>query len=122
MHFVVVYIHARVTYNSYIPQTETKQHEPEGRMLFYLGNVSNLLYVNLSNPMSHPLSPPPIQFCYLRSKIWLQTNIQQTLYTRVGGSKVVHGGVYTMIQLANVSHSWKSISNSSVEEDSLLNL
>ena len=27
--------------NSYIPQME--QHEPEGRMLFRLGNVTNLL-------------------------------------------------------------------------------
>ena len=46
------------THNSYIPQTE--QHEPEGRMLFCLGNVTNLLDVTPSNPMPHPLSPPLI--------------------------------------------------------------
>ena len=36
--------------NSYIPQTE--QHEPEG-------SVTDLLDVTLSNPLPHPLSPPP---------------------------------------------------------------
>ena len=44
--------------NSYIPQTE--QHEPEGRMLFCLGNVTNLLDGTPSNPLPHPLSPPPL--------------------------------------------------------------
>ena len=38
-------------HNSYIPQTE--QHEPEGRMLFCLGNVTNLLDGNPSNPLPH---------------------------------------------------------------------
>ena len=46
------------THNSYIPQTE--QHEPEGWLLFRLGNVTNLLDVTPSNPMQHPLSPPPV--------------------------------------------------------------
>ena len=49
--------------NSYIPQTE--QHEPEGRMLFCLGNLTNLLDVTPSNQMSHPLSPPPIPLCVI---------------------------------------------------------
>ena len=53
--------HARTrthTHNSYIPQME--QHEPEERMLFHLGNVTDLLDVTPSNSISHPLSPPPI--------------------------------------------------------------
>ena len=49
---------------SYIPQTE--QHEPEGRMLFCLGNVTYLLDVTPSNPLPHPLSPPPIQLCVIQ--------------------------------------------------------
>ena len=32
----------------------------QGQMLFCLGNVTNLLDVTPSNPMPHPLSPPPI--------------------------------------------------------------
>ena len=51
------------THNSYIPQTE--QHEPEGRMLLCLGNVTNLLDVTPSNQMPHPLSPPPIPLCVI---------------------------------------------------------
>ena len=51
------------THNSYIPQTE--QHEPEGRMLFCLGNVTNLLDVTPSNQISHPLSPPAIPLCVI---------------------------------------------------------
>ena len=46
------------THSSYIPQTE--QHEPEGRMLFHLGNVTYLLDVTPSNPLPHPLPPSPI--------------------------------------------------------------
>ena len=42
---------------SYIPQME--QHEPEGRMLFRLGNVTYLLDVTPSNQLPHPLPPPP---------------------------------------------------------------
>ena len=49
--------------SSYIPQTE--QHEPEGRMLFCLGNVTNLLDVTPSNQMPHQLSPPPIPLCVI---------------------------------------------------------
>ena len=45
-------------HNSYIPQTE--QHEPEGGM-FCLGIVTHLLDVTPSNPLPHPLTPPPIQ-------------------------------------------------------------
>ena len=58
------YMRAR-THNSYIPQTE--QHEPEGqmRMLFCLGNVTNLLDVAPSNQIPHPLSPPPIPLCVI---------------------------------------------------------
>ena len=58
--YIHTYIH---TYNSYIPQME--QHEPEGRMLFCLGNVTNLLDVTPSNPMPHPLSPPPVLLCVI---------------------------------------------------------
>ena len=46
----VTYIH------SYIPQT--KQHEPEGQMLFSLRNVTYLLDVAPSKPLLHLLSPP----------------------------------------------------------------
>ena len=49
--------------NSYIPQMV--QHEPEGRMLFCLGNITNLLDVTPRNPMPHPLSPPPIPLCVI---------------------------------------------------------
>ena len=52
------HMHAGSVNSSYIPQTE--QHEPEGRMLFHLGNVTDLLDVTPSNPIPHPLSPPPI--------------------------------------------------------------
>ena len=51
---------------SYIPQTE--QHEPEGRMLFHLGNVTNLLDVTPKNSIPHPLSPPPILFMLFKVK------------------------------------------------------
>ena len=57
--------------NSYISQME--QHEPEGRMLICLGNVTYLLNVAPSNPLPHPLSPPPFS-----SKILLLGNIQQS--------------------------------------------
>ena len=60
-------------YNSYIPQME--QHEPKGQMLFHLGNVTYLLDVAPSNPLPHPLSPPPIPL--QDHKIWLLSNIQQ---------------------------------------------
>ena len=43
-------------FNNCIPQTE--QHEPEGRMLFHLGNVTYLLDVIPTNPLPYPLSPP----------------------------------------------------------------
>ena len=68
------------TNNSYIPQTE--QHEPEQRMLFCLGNVTNLLDVTPSNQMSHP-------FHFVLFKvIWLLSNIQQVelQYTRCAGN------------------------------------
>ena len=56
---IITYIHACIlTNSSYIPQTE--QHEPEGQMLFHLGNVTNLLDVTPSNPLPHPLPPLPI--------------------------------------------------------------
>ena len=45
----------------YTPQME--QHEPEGQMLFHLGNVTYLLDVTPSNPLPHPLQPPPIPLC-----------------------------------------------------------
>ena len=53
-HIVILsYCHTVILlHNSYIPQME--QHEPEGRMLFCLGNVSKLLDVTPSNP-SFPL-------------------------------------------------------------------
>jgi len=57
--------------NSYISQRE--QHEPEGRMLICLENVTYLLDVAPSNPLPHPLSPPPFS-----SKILLLGNIQQS--------------------------------------------
>ena len=44
--------------SSYIPQME--QHEPEGRMLLSLGNVTYWLDVTPSNPLPHPLPPVPI--------------------------------------------------------------
>ena len=37
-----------------------RAHEPEGRMLFCLGNVTNLLDVTPSNTLPHPLSTPSI--------------------------------------------------------------
>ena len=66
-------------YNSYIPQTE--QHEPEGQMLFCLGNVINLLDVTPSNPMPHPLHLHPSHF--VRSKMWLLSNIQKHTYIQI---------------------------------------
>ena len=53
-------------YNSYIPQTE--QHEPEGQMLFCLGNVINLLDVTPSNPMPHPLHLHSFHFVLFKVK------------------------------------------------------
>ena len=52
------YVTIMYIYDSYIPQTE--QHESEGRMLFCLGNVTNLLHVTPSNLMPHPLPSLPI--------------------------------------------------------------
>ena len=46
------YIHSYM-YTSYV-------HEPEGQMLFRLGNVANLLDVTPSNTLPHPLSLLPI--------------------------------------------------------------
>ena len=43
-------------------------------MLLYPGNVTYLLDVTPSNPLPHPLSPPPISLC-VSSKIWLLSNI-----------------------------------------------
>ena len=37
---------------------KTEQQEPEGRMVFRLGNVIYLLDVTPSNPLPNPLSPP----------------------------------------------------------------
>ena len=45
------------THNSCIPQSE--QYE---RVLFCLGNVTYLLDVTPSNPLPHPLSPPPAPY------------------------------------------------------------
>ena len=53
----------------------SKQHEPEGQILFCLGGVTYLLDVAPSNPLPHPLSPPPIPL--QDHKIWLLSNIQQ---------------------------------------------
>ena len=53
----------KMNITSYIPQTE--QHEPEGQMLFRLGNVTDLLDVTPNNPIPHPLSPPPISLCVI---------------------------------------------------------
>jgi len=61
-----------------------EQHEPKGKMLFCPGNVTNLLDVTLSNPLPHPLSPPPIP---LGAIIWLLSNIQQrVLHTFIARS------------------------------------
>ena len=38
------------------------------RLLFCLGSVTNLLGVTPSNPLSHPLSPPPIPLCAFKFK------------------------------------------------------
>ena len=54
------------THNSYIPQTE--QHEPEGRMLFCLGNVTHLLDVTPSNSLPHPLHLHPFHFVLFKFK------------------------------------------------------
>ena len=53
----------------------------KGKMLFCLGNVTDLLDVTPSNPMPHPLPSQTTHStsCYLRSKIWLLSNIQQSL-------------------------------------------
>jgi len=82
-------IHTNIyTYNSYIPQTE--QYEPEERMLFYLGNVTNLLDVTLSNTLPYPLSPPPIQFVLdLVAKQYL-TNIHTHMHTYTPTYKHTH--------------------------------
>ena len=63
-------------YISYIPQTE--QHEPEGWMLFCLGNVTNLLDVTVTLGTQY-YHPPILPSCYLSSKIWLLSNIQQSI-------------------------------------------
>ena len=75
----------RYVNNSYVPQTE-----PEGQMLLRLGSVTNLLDVTPSNPMPHPLPSPPILLCYLRSKNWLLSNIQQTKYVHQVWKQHVH--------------------------------
>ena len=49
----------KVLHNSWIPQTE--QHVPKGQKLAVLSGVCYLLLdVTSSNPLLHPLSPPPI--------------------------------------------------------------
>ena len=53
-------------HNSYSPQTE--QHEPEGRMLFSLGNVTNLLDVTPSNQISHHYHLHPFHFVLFKVK------------------------------------------------------
>ena len=63
LHCITVCRFMRLPSVCYIPQTE--QHEPEGRMLFRLGNVTNLLDVTPGNQIPHPLSPPPILHCVI---------------------------------------------------------
>ena len=50
-----------------------EQHKSEGQMLFCLRNGTYLLDVTPSNPLPHPLSPPPILLCgiYASWNIWL---------------------------------------------------
>ena len=60
----VWYSHAS---NSYIPQME--QGELEEQMLFHLENVTYLLDVTPSNPLSHPSSPPPIPLCVIQDLV-----------------------------------------------------
>ena len=60
---------------SCIPQTSYRL------MLFCLGDVANLLDVTHSNPLPHPLLPPPIPLQDIQVQIfWLLSNIQQTLH------------------------------------------
>ena len=49
-----------------------EQREPEGQMLFCLGNVTYLLDGTASNIITSTL-------CYSSSKIWLLSNMQQTI-------------------------------------------
>ena len=64
-----------VVHKSYIPQ-----HKPEGRMLFYLGNVTYLLDVTPSNPLPHPLSLPPIPLCVIQVQQILAAKQHPTNY------------------------------------------
>ena len=54
------------THNSYISLME--QHEPEGRMLFCLGNVTNLLDVTPSNQLLHHYHLQPFHFVLFKVK------------------------------------------------------
>ena len=64
--------------NSYSPQME--QREPEKRMLICLENAIYLLNVAPSNPLPHPLSPPPIS---LQFKDFIQqSRILHALYRK----------------------------------------
>ena len=68
----------------YIPQAE--QHEPEGQMLFCLGNVTYLLHVTPSNPLPHPFHFVLFQFKDLVAKqlqkcIYIHVHVYMSVYT-----------------------------------------
>ena len=46
----------------------TEEHVPEGQMPFHLRSVTYLLNVTPSNPLPHPLSPPPIPLHFVLLK------------------------------------------------------
>ena len=88
--------------NTYIPQT--KQHDPKWQMLFHLGNVTNLLDVTLTNPLPHPLSPPPFHFVLLKLKISVakqhptnNTYIQIHTYIHTYIQTYIHTYIHTYI-------------------------
>ena len=56
------------TYRFCSSNPQTEQHEPEGQMLFCLGNVTNLLDVTPSNLMPYPLPSLHILLMLFRFK------------------------------------------------------
>ena len=87
--------HAKNTLIVAIPQME--QHEFEGWMLFHLGNGLN---VTPSNPLSHPVSPPPIP---LRCEY---NSVQSERYLKIPNQSI-HGMIRRMnLKLGNVCTCW----------------
>ena len=73
--YIHVHTHITVTF----PGDGACEHDQQ--ILFCLRNVINLFDVAPSNPLSHPLSPPPVHWCLLTS--WVHYNCNKQVQSTV---------------------------------------